>query len=310
MFMARVKHVGVHPRKKNYAELLDDVVFVEEACFGGDSPIPADPREVLDFLAQYGIVHLQYLDERDGSPPMTNGVRKMIQLDVALGEFPRFESAKASQGVRVNQSPLARILSDHERTFEAVRAFTGLKDDGIVYLHGIGIVDQGFGYGRKLHEASLQAPNYLKQKALVRFVPAATQGSLFGMIRPIVEQTLVHDPSLCLSNGNTNKFYLVDVLEPPVYDDTTSFYVFVRPQPGHLDGFGTGSETLRLDHSPVNELFDRMKYLFQRGMFGLGYDPTTKTIEFRKLKGYGDIPQKKTEKPGEQEFVDPAFHRF
>ncbi len=293
----KVKHVTLREDMVDFEDRLEHALLCEEAAFAGSVDVPEDPN-VLEFMVQHGFVRLQYIDEGDG--PMANGVRQMINLGTALKEYPKFLMGKHYLSVDLSGAPLTKILMEEEDAFTAVREFTGASDDDIMYLHGIGIVDQGFGYGRELHEKSLKAPRWLREKALVRFV-AATKPNGVG------RTPVINKPSLSLNQGAPGTFYIIDIVEPPVYDDTTAYYVCVRPPPGCVRGFNSSSpeKKIRLhkpyvgvtihgknpDGSKAAECkrvatFDRLKELFKAGYVGVGFDFENDTMYLREIAGW------------------------
>jgi len=211
--VARKELVYVRVAPDN-AKQIEDASFCEREGFGTG----LDPQElppVLQFIAKYGYIWLQYAVENGKRIP--TGVMELISLPKALEYRPgNIDPGEYDLSI----SPFNVIMENQERVFASVRQFA--KDQDIVYHHGIAMSRRGKGYGTLLLRYALENTPSVKNHFVVCFPDAAQiDEKTKGLnLAPNEDSFTVH-----LKAG----FVLAGVVDPPVYDETLTYYSFIRP---------------------------------------------------------------------------------
>lgn len=248
------------------AKQIEDASFCEREGFGTG----LDPQElppVLQFVAKHGHIWLQYAVENRQRIP--TGVIEFIPLLKALEYRPEdIDPGKYDLSI----SPFNIIMENQERVFSDVRRFA--KDQDIVYHHGIAMVRKGGGYGTLLMRYSLNNTRYVKNRMVVCFPDAAKIDEESGKLNlaPNEDSFTLH-----LKAG----FVLTGVVDPPVYDETLTYYSFIKGR--GISYFGK-EILLNLAEGPAEEALREVRRLTSKGYLGVEYSKESHEMRFEHIK--------------------------
>jgi len=254
------------------AKQIEDASFCEREGFGTG----LDPQElppVLQFIAKHGHIWLQYVVENGQCNP--TGVIEFIPLVKVLGYRPKnIDPGEYDLSI----SPLTIIMENQDRVFSDVRRFA--KDENIVYYHGIAMSRKGKGYGTLLMKHALENTPYTKNNVVVCFPDAAQidEESNELQLAPNEDSFTLHLKA---------RFVLAGVVDPPVYDETLTYFSFVKP----LNRFGFPMrdyhQYLNLAEGDARSVIERARELTGEAFLGEYYNKKTHKMEFQKLHDYG-----------------------
>ena len=228
---------------------------------------PVEVPEVLKFVAGNGHVWLQYAVE--GTVRNPKGVIELISLEKTL----KFGDSDIAATIDVSSSPLNVITGNQEVAFQYARRFA--DDKNITYHHGISMSRRGKGYGTLLLNYALNNTPNLKDRVAVCFIDAAKIAD--GKLRPAANESSY---TIHMKSG----FFLAGVVEPPVYDDTITYYSVVRPRNSKPFRFSGQEKLIRFDEQDANKTIQQVRELTSQGYVGVSYDRKTHEIIFRKLR--------------------------
>jgi len=259
-------YVKVNPDNE---QQIEDASFCEREGFGTG----LDPQElppVLQFIAKNGHIWLQYAVEKGKRVP--TGVMELIPLLKALEYRPEdIDAGKYDLSV----SPFNIIMENQERVFADARQF--VKDEDIIYHHGIAMSRKGGGYGTLLLKYALENTFYIKNRVTVCFIDAAEVDEKSGELNlaPNEDSFSVH-----LKAG----FVLSGVVDPPVYDETLTYYSFIRPAKSFYFPGRAYRERLNLAEGDAKSVIDKIKQWTGKGMGDVGnwYNKETHEMEFQR----------------------------
>lgn len=228
---------------------------------------PQELPEVLQFIARNGHVWLQYAVEGTARNP--TGVIELIPLEKAL----EFDPANIVSEADISVSPLNIITRDTNGVFQHARRFADDKD--ITYHHGMSMSRREQGYGTFLLNHALNNTPNLKDRVTVCFIDAAK--IVDEELRPAANESsyTVHMKA---------RFVLAGVVEPPVYDDTITYYSVVRPRDSKPFRFSGQKELIRFDEQNANKTLQQVRELTSQGYVGVSYDRKTHEMTFQKLR--------------------------
>ncbi|MBA7660191.1 hypothetical protein ES703_68191 [subsurface metagenome] len=252
------------------AKQIEDASLQEREGFGTG----LDPQElppVLQYIARNGDIWLQYVLENGQKNP--TGVVEFIPLKKTLQyDLQTIDAGEYDLSI----SPLTIIMKNQERVFRDIRKFAEDKD--IVYHHGIAMSRKGKGYGTLLLKYALDNTPYVKNSIVVCYPDAAQldEETEELQLAPNEDSFTLH-----LKAG----FVLAGVVDPPVYDETLTYYSFVKVEGEYarLKLNWRTIETLNLtEGASASAVLERVRQLTSMGYLGTGYDKKTHQMVFLK----------------------------
>ena len=257
----KLEYVLVDPDNQ---QQIADALEKEKAGFGKGID-PVEVPEVLEFIARNGHVWLQYAFEQKRNP---TGVIELIPLKKAL----EFDPCKIVTEADLSVSPLNIITRGTNDVFQHARRFA---DDGyITYHHGISMSRRGEGYGTLLLNYALGNTPNLKDKVVVCPIDAAK--IVNGKLMPAANKSSY---TIHMKAG----FVLAGVVEPPVYDDTITYYSVVRPRDSMPLKFVRQNENVKFDEPIVATTIQQIRDLTSQGYVGVSYNRKSHEMVFRKI---------------------------
>ena len=264
-FEASRKNLEYVLASPNNPKQISDALKMEKAGFekGID---PVEVPEVLEFIAGNGHVWLQYAVEKKRNP---TGVIELIPLEKSL----KFDPANIITEADLSASPLSVVLGNSEAAFQHARRFADNKY--ITYHHGISMDRKGKGYGTLLLNYAIDVTPNLKDRVTACFIDAAQ--IVNKKLMPAANESSY---TLHMKAG----FVLAGVVEPPVYDDTITYYSVVRPRDSRPLKFLQQKEKVIFDEPNVNSTIQQIRSLTSQGYVGVGYDKQSHEMLFRRLR--------------------------
>jgi len=213
---------------------------------------PQELPEVLEYIAEHGYVWLQFVEEK--GKEKTTGVIELLPLQKAL----EFKPEEIKTELDINKSPLTMITKNQEKNFEAPRKFA--HDDEIIYHHGIAVSRRGKGYGTLLLDYALRETPNAMDRFISCFIGAAQRNEDRNILEPAANESsyTVH-----MKAG----FVLIGVVEPPVYDDTITYYSLMKFLDSKPLKYGDTQKRLKFDNPDVNKTVNNVKELLSEGSY-------------------------------------------
>ena len=229
---------------------------------------PQELPEVIAFIAEHGHVWLQYTDDEGQKTP--TGVIELIPLTEAL----KLRPLEIKAGFDINSSPLVVITGNQGQAFADARRFA--DDNNIVYHHGIAMSRRGKGYGTLLLRHALDNTPGLTNRFIPCYIDAAQMDEETGRLKPAANESsyTVH-----MKAG----FVLTGVVEPPVYDDSITYYSVLRPDGSKPFKYGTKKHKLKFDDPNVANTIADVRELTSTGFVGVAYDKKSHEMIFNQV---------------------------
>lgn len=261
----KLEYILVDPENNKH---IKDASLQEREGFGTGID-PQELPEVLQFVARNGPIWLQYAVE-DGKRNPT-GVIEFIPLEKAVEYNPKSIVTEYD----ISASPLTVIMGNQENNFRAVRRFS--DDKNIIYHHGISMSRIEKGYGTLILNHALKNTPHVKDKVIVCYIDAA---QVDEESKELVQAT----NEISYTVHMKEDFVLAGVVEPPVYDNTITYYSIVRPRDSKPFKFSPKTEKLSFNNPNVIETIEQVRQLTSVGYVGTSYDRKSHEMTFMKLK--------------------------
>ncbi len=241
---------------------VEDALAIDNEGFSTIIDPPATYDEI-EYMAREGWLWLQYAKENGHIIP--TGVMELISLTKALD----FRLVKAN-----GDSPLAKIAENHERVFSDARRFAG--DEDIIYGHGISMARRRRGYGTLLLQHALDNTPNARVRPIAGYIDLATKTDGSMKLAP-------NEMSYAL-NIREGRFVVIGVVDPPVYDSTTTHFAVMRP-PDSMPFRVDYDMQRRLGvYGDASKVVADAKELLSSGFIGVSYDMQRHEMAFAKLK--------------------------
>ena len=260
-----LEYVRVGPRN---TKLINHASFQESEGFekGIDSQ---EFPEVLQFIARYGHLWLQYAVEDNVRNP--TGVIKLLSLESALNYDPYDIPTRHD----ITTSPLTIIMNNQEKAFEDARKFADDKD--ITYHHGISMSRKQRGYGTELLNYALDNTPNIRDKVVICHISAAKVEEESNRLVLAANESSY---TIHMKAG----FVLVGVVDPPVNDDTITYYSFIRRRDSEYFRFNQSrTSKLRFNRANVSATIQQVRELTSSGYLGVSYNKKSHEMTFMKL---------------------------
>jgi hypothetical protein len=218
-----------------------------------------DPQEmppVLKYIAEKGDIYLQY--KFAGEEEIATGVMEILPLE----DLFSFDPSRIDSGeYDLSLSPLTILSGAGKNVFRDLQRFS---NGDVLYHHGIAMSEKGKGYGTLLLDFVLKKI-VMGRVTVVCFIDAADNETL-----------LPNEISFVL---HTKKgFVLAGVVDPPVYDQKITYYLFVRPRKKMAR---TGGRVfLNLAEGSARDTLEKVRELISEGYLGVSYSKETHEMDF------------------------------
>ena len=134
---------------------------------------------------------------------------------------------------------------------------------------------RGQGYGTLLLDYAFTNTPNLTDRVTVCFIDAAK--IINGELRPAANESAY---TIHMKSG----FVLAGVVDPPVYDDSITYYSIIRPKDKSRLQFLEQKVRVRFDEPDVNKTIQQIRDLTSLGYVGTSYDRKSHEMLFVKLK--------------------------